>query len=310
MFQAMATELHADRALVVELHQVLSEIDPVRWRDDAASRLGVRLKDLQRSLDQRARLASLAGALRTQLPHLDQPTPDTRTRWLAFKKGLVPAYEAVATSLRAEKIHVPTLRPTNWARSVFHFAGAALAIVLIQIIPTPFLLTCAAGLYAGTFWFLEIGRRRSGAMNTALMKFFKPIAHAHEARRVNSSTWYATALVLLTLTHNPILCLVAVGILGAADPMAAFIGRRFGKVKLLHGRSLEGSLTFVAVGAATAFGLLRLLHPELALGAAVAVSLCAAVVGAAAELLSLRIDDNLSVPLASAAGAAIALALI
>ena len=44
----MAVELQADRALVVELHQLLSEIDPVRWRDEAAVALRGRLEKLQR----------------------------------------------------------------------------------------------------------------------------------------------------------------------------------------------------------------------------------------------------------------------
>ncbi len=303
----MATELHADRALVVEFHQVMSEIDPVRWRDDAAVALRTRLKELQRRLEQRERLAELAGALRTQLPNLEQATPDVRTRWLTFKKSLQPAYESISASLRAEKIHVPTLRPTNWARSVFHVAGAALAILLIEIIPSPWMLTAAALSYAGTFWLLEIGRRRSGTVNEVLMKFFRPIAHAHEAKRVNSSTWYATALVLLTLTHSQPLCLIAVGILGVGDPMAAFVGRRFGKIKLLHGRSLEGTLTFFVTGTLVALALLRLFHPALGLGVALAIAAVAAAFGAVAELLSLRVDDNLSVPLAAALGGALVL---
>ena len=301
----MATELHADRALVVELHAVLSEIDPVRWRDDAAAALSTRLKDLQGHFDRRERLGVLAGALRTHLPHLEQPTADVRTKWLTFKKTLLPAYEAMATSLRAEQIHVPTLRPTNWFRSLFHVGGAVLAILLIEVLPTPTLLTLAALAYAGTFWTLELGRRRSGAFNNVLMRFFKPIAHAHEAHRINSSTWYATALVALTLTRSPVLCLIGVGILGVADPMAALVGRRFGRIKLLHGRSLEGTLTFLVTGALTALALLRLFHPELGLGAAVAISVTASAFGALAELLSLRVDDNLSVPLAAALGGAL-----
>src|SRR3954469_24307559 len=119
----MATE-HADRALVLELHAVLSEIDPVRWRDGAADALRVRLVELHQRLRQRERLAALAGALETGLPASNAG----RSRWLGFKKSLVPAYEALAGSLRAEKIHVPALRPTNWARSVFHVAGAGVAI--------------------------------------------------------------------------------------------------------------------------------------------------------------------------------------
>src|SRR5687767_3791976 len=115
---------HADEALVLELHQVLSEIDPVRWRDGAAAALRARLVTLQQRLRQRERLAALAGELKHQLPGPDA-TADARSRWLAFKKSVLPAYESIAASLRAEKIHVPSLRPTNWARSVFHVAAAA-----------------------------------------------------------------------------------------------------------------------------------------------------------------------------------------
>jgi dolichol kinase len=299
----MASEQTADQALVLELHQVLSEIDPVRWHDDAAAALRTRLVELQQRLRQRERLAALAGELEHQLPGPDA-APDTRDRWLAFKKSLQPAYEAIATSLRAEKIHVPSLRPTNWARSLFHVTGAAVSVLLIEIL-SPTWLTCAALLYAGTFWCLELGRRRSDAMNAALLKFFRHVVHSHEAKRVNSSTWYATALVLLTLTRSPVLCLVGVGVLGVGDPLAAFIGRRFGRVRLIHGRSLEGSLAFFASGALVALALLRAFQPELGFGPALAIAAAGAFCGALAELFSLRIDDNLSVPVAAAAGAAL-----
>lgn len=300
----MATELHADQALVLELHAVLSEIDPVRWRDDAAKRLQPRLVDLQARLKQRERLAGLAGELEQQLPAPDATT-EAKTRWLQFKKSLQPAYEKIATSLRAEKVHVPSLRPTNWARSVFHVAGAAVSVALIVVLP-PLWLTFAAMLYAGTFWFLEFARTRSERWNAALLKFFRHVAHSHEAKRVNSSTWYATALVLLTLTRSPVLCLAAVGILGVGDPLAAFIGRRYGRIRLMHGRSLEGSLAFFVGGTGVAFSLLRLFEAStLGFGAALAVAAVASLFGAVAELLSLRIDDNLSVPVAAAAGAAL-----
>ncbi|MBL8953280.1 MAG: hypothetical protein JNK82_21050 [Myxococcaceae bacterium] len=297
-----------DEVLVLELHQVLSEIDPVRWRDDAAAALRARLVTLQQHLVQHERLKALAGELETQLPG-PEVAPDARTRWLQFKKSLQPGYEKIAASLRAEKIHVPSLRPTNWARSVFHVAGAAVSVLLIVVL-SPWQLFFAASLYAGTFWFLEFGRRRSGAMNVALLKFFRHVVHSHEATRVNSSTWYATALVLLTLTHSPVLCLVGVGVLGVGDPVAAFIGRRFGRTRLLHGRSLEGSLAFFVAGSAVAFGLLRTFRPELGLGVALGVAAAGSLFGALAELFSLRIDDNLSVPVAAAAGSALVLALL
>ena len=93
---------------------------------------------------------------------------------------------------------------------------------------------------------------------------------------------------------------MAIAVLGLADPAAAVIGRRFGKHRLIHGRSLEGTITFVIVGFVAAFsvGLLHLAPPAAAVGA-----LGASLLGALAELTSRRIDDNLSIPLASAAGA-------
>jgi dolichol kinase len=88
--------------------------------------------------------------------------------------------------------------------------------------------------------------------------------------------------------------------------MAALVGRRFGRIKLLHGRSLEGSLAFIASGALAAFGLLMVFHPALGLGNAAAMALAGALAGAVAELVSFRVDDNFSIPLSAASGAALA----
>ena len=69
--------------------------------------------------------------------------------------------------------------------------------------------------------------------------------------------------------------------------------------------SLEGSLAFV-VSAAVATVALLLVFSPLGVGAAVTVALAAAVAGAVAELVSLRVDDNFSIPLSAAAGVALA----
>ena len=92
-------------------------------------------------------------------------------------------------------------------------------------------------------------------------------------------------------------------VLGLADPAAAWAGRRWGRVRLLWGRTLEGSLTFFVVGSAAAFAALLLWHPLETPGATLLVALSGAGLGCLAELFSRRIDDNLSVPLAAAGGA-------
>lgn len=300
------TEHADDRALLLQLHGVLSEIDSVRWRDEAAVALETRLTDLRRHLAQRERLVSLAGELQVNLDQLDSRGADLRARWLDFKRRVQPAYEAIAAGFRAEKIHVPSLRPTNWARSALHVGSAVLSVIAIELMPPAALIGFAA-VWAAFVWSCEIGRRNSARINVLLMKVFKPVAHVHEKYRINSATWYATALMLLALTRNSAVELAAVGILGVGDPMAGLIGRKFGRIKLVHGRSLEGTLSFFFSGTAVAFGLLTAFAHSVSTGEALVIAVTASLFGALAELFSLRLDDNLSVPVAAAAGAVLAL---
>jgi dolichol kinase len=136
-------------------------------------------------------------------------------------------------------------------------------------------------------------------------------AHAHERTRVNSASWYAAALLVLALFFEPRVCAVAVAVLGVGDPIAGLVGRRWGKHKLLHGRSLEGSAAFVASAFVAAFAILLGFYASATtVAAAAAIAVAAAVAGAVAEALSKRIDDNLSVPVAAAAFASIASSLV
>lgn len=152
-------------------------------------------------------------------------------------------------------------------------------------------------------WGSEIANRTSPALRRLLFRVFGPLAHPHEHHRVNSATWYATALLLLALTHSKLLCTVGVAVLGFGDPAAAVLGRRFGRVRLVHGRTLEGTSAFVAAATLVAFLALRLGYPYPA-SACLLLALSGAVAGALAELFSLRVDDNFSVPLSAAVAAA------
>ena len=85
-------------------------------------------------------------------------------------------------------------------------------------------------------------------------------------------------------------------VLGFGDPFAAIIGRRFGRIRLPGGRSLEGSLAFVVAGTVMSLPVLWLAH-HLTFGAALGVAAIGASAGALAEVLSGRLDDNFTIPL-------------
>jgi dolichol kinase len=108
---------------------------------------------------------------------------------------------------------------------------------------------------------------------------------------------------MLALTGSSLVAALGLTVLGLADPAAGLVGRRFGRIKLVHGRSLEGTTAFVLVGALACLGLLTLCHPTLGWSAAVGLTLAAVIPGALAELFAHKIDDNLLVPMAAGAGA-------
>jgi dolichol kinase len=298
----MTADLLEARDLALQLHRLLSDIDPARWEDGMAGRLRPRLAELQRRMEERrGRFAALAATLKHEIEALDVPGTELRQRWLAFKQHVLPGYMELARGLRAEHIHVPSLRPTNYKRNLFHVGSAAVGLVSIQLMPMWMVLAFAVA-WAVFGWGSEIANRTSKRLRAALFRVFGPLAHPHEHHRVNSATWYATALLLLALTQSKLLCTVGVAVLGFGDPAAAVLGRRFGRVQLMHGRTLEGTLAFVASASAAAFTALALGYP-FGTGAALLVALAGSAAGAVAELVSLRVDDNFTVPLSAACGA-------
>ena len=201
-------------------------------------------------------------------------------------------------------------RPANLARAFFHLSGATIGIVVIQLVPGRAWMVGIATAVALAAWTMELPRRRSEAVNDLLMRLFGPVAHAHEREHVNSATWYATALVLLAAAFTPVANTMGLAILGIADPVAGMVGRRWGRHRLVSGRSLEGALGFVVAGTGAAFALARALYPEVAWSTALAAAGAAALAGAVTELYSTQLDDNFSIPLVAAGVAHLALAAL
>lgn len=295
--------------LALDLYHCLKELDPSRIRQDVLAGLRQRLQNLRTRIDGllarwpdegasplRAKVGQLAAVL------AETPTAvDVAAGWAEFRAKLQSHYEDLAKSLARLDVHVPSLRPTNYRRNAFHVFCALSVLALIELVLVGEQMVWVASAFVVFGWSMEISRRVSTTANRFLMWIFGPVAHPHEAYRINSSTWYVTALFIVALMSSQVAAAVAVVVLGFGDPAAAIIGRRFGKTKLINGRSLEGTLTFVAVAALVTFAVVRVFHGDLGWAAAAGISGAASVGGALAELLSRKIDDNLSIPVVSAA---------
>lgn len=217
------------------------------------------------------------------------------------------AVPAIGAAEISADIHAPGMRPTNYARNALHVVSATSALLILELAPSWTVAITIAAAIAALGVTLEITRRLSPAINAACMSVFGRTAHAHEAHRVNSATWYAVAVLLMALCEQTVPAAIALVTLGVGDPIAAIVGRRIGRTKLVSGRTLEGSLAFVVSACIAAMTLVAIVHPEIAPPRALIAVIAGAIAGAVAELFSQRIDDNFSIPLAAFAASYLAL---
>lgn len=317
MTVAIASE---GRLLAQDLYALIQTLDPAVFRADLESRvrelvdqIGARMSELVEAcgrLDGKD-IAAFTEAVKALGPQLESLQSRARARlgempavpdWRGLFKALQPRYDLLVRRLGAldAELNLPTLRPSNFRRSLFHISNGFVSLAVLQLLPL-WLVRAIPGGFAVFAWSAEILRRVSPRINDSLMKAFAPVAHAHEWHRINSATWYASALLVIACVCPLWACSVAVMVLGLADPAAAFVGRRWGRTRIAAGRSLEGTLAFAAVGAVAGFVVLATLYPEFGAMRSALAGLAGGVSGALAELVSgRRVDDNLTIPLASA----------
>jgi len=178
-----------------------------------------------------------------------------------------------------------TAGPQPW-RKVFHaFNATAVAVAVVTLEPSDALLLGALGGIAVVLLIADLFRLRNDQANRLFFRTFAALASPREARGIASSTWYAIGLLAAFAFFPREIGVSSVLVLGLADPLAGYVGRRFGRRPLLGG-TLEGTLTFVVVAAV----ILMARHPA-------PVALLAAALSALAERRSWPLDDNLAVPL-------------
>ncbi len=308
----------ASQSVALEIHALLREMDPSRWRDGVETALRRRCTSLAGQLDKvlgRApataevgdKLGEIGALLSAELPAADLPADESRDAWTGYRKQLQEAYESLGVSMRAASVPIPALRPMNYVRSAWHVLISVVLVVLVEEVLTPRSLWLVPLCFASFFWILEGWRHFTETGRTVLLWLFGAVAHPHERYRVNSSTYFGTGLVILGAVFEPMLCAVALISLGIGDPVAGWVGRKLGRTKLVGQRSLEGSLAMLFAAGVATFVVLQIWHGSLAVGTMLAVSALTALFATVAELFSGPIDDNFSIPLAAASGGWLAL---
>lgn len=184
-------------------------------------------------------------------------------------------------------------------RRLFHMTGGvAVSVILLRGYVPEGLALVILGVVLALMLGLDLVRLRHPETNRLFFLVFYRLASPREARGLASSTWYVMG-ISLTLAIFPLeIAAAAILVLALADPLASYLGRRFGKRSLGSG-TVEGTLVFLAV----AFLVLALFEE---IPVAAGVALLASVV----EPIPWRLDDNLTVPMTVGVGLLIAGSLL
>lgn len=156
-------------------------------------------------------------------------------------------------------------------------------------------MVVALGVMASAALALDVTRFRVPRLNRTYLRLLAPLLKRGEDRQVTGATYMLIAAFLVFLLlerHQAVACLL---FLSLGDPVAALVGRRMPGPRIF-GKSPGGTLAFVAVAAAVA-GVL--------VGSGVADwhwgLLVGGVIAALVELMPLKLDDNLTIPIISGA---------
>lgn len=128
---------------------------------------------------------------------------------------------------------------------------------------------------------------------------FKHIFRAEEQLKESAGVPYIMALLLTILSFPKPLSLVAILTLAIADPLSAIIGIKYGKHKWAVGKSIEGSAAFFF--STLIISTTILLHfTDAYWGWVFLLTFTSSFIISGFELIPLRIDDNLTIPLFTA----------
>jgi len=147
---------------------------------------------------------------------------------------------------------------------------------------------------------VEFLRLRYPLVNDGVMKFMGPFMRESERDGYSGFPFYALGVSLSLLIFEEKVAILSCLFLIFSDPISSFFGILFGREKILPNKSIQGAiagfitcyLVTLFYGAAYGKGGLEL----------VLFGICAGVVGMISELLSIIVDDNLTIPLGAGLG--------
>lgn len=185
------------------------------------------------------------------------------------------------------------------ARKIWHMTGVSIFFLGWTLFP--YWLSMSL-LIMGWFLFVppDLIRLYNPQLNRMLTRWFRPIMRKNELDRPAGTTYLVTGVIFIGFLFPAEIVGLSLLFLAFADPIASYVGIRYGKDKIFGHKSVQG---FVAAYVVCFIATFAYLYFKNISDYILIVSLIAGLIGALAELVPVaKIDDNFTMPVLSSIG--------
>lgn len=189
-----------------------------------------------------------------------------------------------------------TRHDLQFPRRFFHMGMGTCAAILYYMFLSHQAAVTILGTAACIVYIVEQLRLNYPEHAATFKVLTKYLLRAEEQLKESAGMPFVMGLLLTLLSFPKVVALTAIFTLGIADPMSAIIGIRFGKNKIVQGKSLEGSAAFFICTFLITIGVFGLLY-ENDMSLVVLLAVIVSLIMTAFEMIPIRLDDNLTIPI-------------
>jgi dolichol kinase len=194
---------------------------------------------------------------------------------------------------------LPSRSNLQLARRLFHMGNGFAVATLYWLSFSHQQMIHFLGTISCVLYVVEQIRINYPELSNRFIPLTRFIMRAEEQLKESAMVPYAFAVLLTIITFPKPIALIAIYTLAISDPLSAIVGIKYGKRRIVPHKSLEGSLAFFISTFLISLSIL-----SLAVGGMTFivffVSLVLAFSTSIFEMLPLKIDDNLTIPLVTA----------
>jgi dolichol kinase len=179
-------------------------------------------------------------------------------------------------------------------RKMLHLTGSLFFPILALLVPKGTLLI-TLGAVTILFIIAEAARFTLPRLNQWIVSRLGTMLKGEERRRPTGATFLLLGSLVVFLLFEKDIAVTSLLFVAIGDLTASVVGRKYGKLTLLDGKTLEGSLACLA--SCLTIGLIMMFFGQ---SVTISMVLYGAACATLLEMTPLPIDDNFTIPISSA----------